>query len=398
MAFAATAGVQAAESAPRAPAVAELPAILAAVRAPGAKAVLINVWATWCDPCREELPAIARFYRQHRAQGLRLVLVSADALASGAEIRRVLAAAGMPGDTPSFIKRGDDMKFIDGLDRRWSGALPASFLFDGGGHERRWWGAPVTATDLELGVAGLLPAAPSSSSNPNPDKNEKRQKTMTFASATLATALTAATPTAALLLGTVAPASNVRMKNAVAVDGKPGKPPSIADVAGKAGTLVVFTCDHCPFARGWEGRIVELANASSKKGIGVILINANDPAQHDEDGFAGMQARARSAGMQVPYVLDETSNVARAFGATVTPEAFLFDAHGKLAYHGTVDDNLEAARTGPKAAPQGRLGDRRRHNAAGRRDQESRLQHQVPRPSIGSPGGRIRLACACLLY
>jgi peroxiredoxin len=114
---------------------------------------------------------------------------------------------------------------------------------------------------------------------------------------------------------------------------------SIADVTGKAGTLVVFTCDHCPFARGWEGRIVELGNAYVKKGVGVILINANDPSEHEEDGFAGMQARAKSANMQIPYVVDETSNVARAFGATVTPEVFLFDRHGKLAYHGTVDDN-----------------------------------------------------------
>jgi thiol-disulfide isomerase/thioredoxin len=168
------AAVQAADSAPQMPTVADLPAVLAAVRAPGAKAVLVNVWATWCDPCREELPVIARFYRQHRAQGLRLVLVSADDEDSGAEIARVLAAAGMPGDTPSFIKHGDDMKFIDGLDRRWTGALPASFLFDGGGHERHWWGAPVTAYELQIGVAGLLPAAPSSSTNPKSD--EKRQR------------------------------------------------------------------------------------------------------------------------------------------------------------------------------------------------------------------------------
>lgn len=169
--FASAAAIQAVESAPQGPTptVAELPAILAAVRAPGAKAVLVNVWATWCDPCREELPALAQFYRQHRAQGLRLVLVSADDEQSGAEIARVLAAAGMPGDTPSFIKRGDDIKFIDGLDKRWSGALPASFLFDGGGRERRWWGAPVTARELADGVAGLLPPSPSSSTKPHSD-------------------------------------------------------------------------------------------------------------------------------------------------------------------------------------------------------------------------------------
>jgi len=156
---------------------------------------------------------------------------------------------------------------------------------------------------------------------------------MTFAPLLLATALSM---TGVLPIGKPAPESTTKMKNAV--DGKL-KAVSIADVTGTAGTLVVFTCDHCPFARGWEGRIVELGNAYVKKGVGVILINANDPSEHEEDGFAGMQARAKSANMQFPYVVDETSNVARAFGATVTPEVYLFDRHGKLAYHGAVDDN-----------------------------------------------------------
>jgi len=118
-----------------------------------------------------------------------------------------------------------------------------------------------------------------------------------------------------------------------------GKMLSIADVTGKAGTLVVFTCNHCPFAKAWEERIVELSNTYAAKGIGVMLVNANDPAMHPDDGFDEMQARAKSRGMKVPYVVDDTSGVARAFGASVTPEAFLFDKAGKLAYHGAVDDN-----------------------------------------------------------
>jgi peroxiredoxin len=136
-----------------------------------------------------------------------------------------------------------------------------------------------------------------------------------------------------LALGAKAPLATAKLKN---VD---GKMVSIADVAGKAGTLVIFTCNHCPFAKAWEERIVELGNGYSKKGVGVILINANDPAKVPEDGWAEMQARAKSRGLLVPYVVDDTSAVARAFGATVTPEAFLFDKSGKLAYHGTVDDN-----------------------------------------------------------
>jgi len=141
-----------------APALAELPEVLTAVRAPGARAVLVNVWATWCDPCRQEMPDVIRFYRDHREGGLRLVLVSADDEENRAEVARVLAEAGLPGDAVSFIKRGDDMKFINGLDRRWSGALPASFLFDGRGRRRRTWAGPVSYRSLELGVAGLLTA------------------------------------------------------------------------------------------------------------------------------------------------------------------------------------------------------------------------------------------------
>jgi len=62
---------------------------------------------------------------------------------------------------------------------------------------------------------------------------------------------------------------------------------------------------------------------------------------HPDDGFEEMQSRAKSRGMKVPYVVDDTSGVARAFGASVTPEAFLFDKAGKLAYHGTIDDNRQ---------------------------------------------------------
>ena len=110
-------------------------------------------------------------------------------------------------------------------------------------------------------------------------------------------------------------------------------------LAGKKGTLVVFTCNHCPYAKAWEKRVAALANSYSSQGIGVIMINANDPAAYFEDAFAEMQTRAKRLGLSVPYVVDDTSNVARAFGASVTPEAFLFAADGKLAYHGTVDDN-----------------------------------------------------------
>ncbi len=138
---------------------------------------------------------------------------------------------------------------------------------------------------------------------------------------------------AALPIGTKAPMTDVKMQATT------GKSLSIAEAAGKKGTLVVFTCNHCPFAKAWEERIARLGNDALKAGVGVIAINANDPSAYPEDDFAGMQARAKKLGLKFPYVVDATSDLARAYGATRTPEVFLFDANGQLVYHGAVDDN-----------------------------------------------------------
>jgi thiol-disulfide isomerase/thioredoxin len=134
--------------------IADLPAILAAVKAPGAQAVLVNVWATWCEPCRQEMPDLVRFYRDNRAQGLRLVLISADDDTQRAEVSRVLTALSFDG--PAFIKRGNDMAFIDALDPHWKGALPATFLFDGQGAKKTSWLGSVTYDELRTRVSGLL--------------------------------------------------------------------------------------------------------------------------------------------------------------------------------------------------------------------------------------------------
>lgn len=134
-------------------------------------------------------------------------------------------------------------------------------------------------------------------------------------------------------IGHPAPLADVKMK------GVDGRELSIADVKGAKGTLVVFSCNACPWARAWETRIVELGNSYARRGVGVMVINANDPAVAPEDDYATMQERARRRGMKYPYVVDATSEVARAFRATRTPEAFLFGADGRLVYHGTIDDN-----------------------------------------------------------
>jgi hypothetical protein len=138
-----------------------------------------------------------------------------------------------------------------------------------------------------------------------------------------------------LAIGDTAPMADVKMRS---VD---GRDVSIADVAGEKGTLVLFTCNACPWVKAWEARTVQLGNTYMKRGVGVIAINPNDPAKVPDDGYAAMQQRAKSRRKAYPYVVDATSDVARAFGATRTPEAFLFGRDGKLLYHGTIDDNAK---------------------------------------------------------
>jgi len=118
-----------------------------------------------------------------------------------------------------------------------------------------------------------------------------------------------------------------------------GRMLSIGEIAGKKGTLVIFACNHCPFVKAWEKRMTAIGNESMKKGVGVIVINANDVAAYPTDDMTHMKEQAKAAGFEFPYVMDATSDVAHAFGAGRTPEAFLFDTAGRLIYHGAIDDN-----------------------------------------------------------
>jgi thiol-disulfide isomerase/thioredoxin len=132
--------------------------VMEEVRRPGASAVLVNVWATWCVPCREEFPDLLRLRRAYADRGLRLVLVSADLSDGADEARAFLAAQGV--DFPSFHKDEDDQAFIDGLSATWSGALPASFLFDGSGTLRESWEAKASYETLESKIGPLVAGGP----------------------------------------------------------------------------------------------------------------------------------------------------------------------------------------------------------------------------------------------
>jgi thiol-disulfide isomerase/thioredoxin len=104
-----------------------------AISAPGAKAVLVNIWASWCGPCRDEFPDVLKIRRELGPQGLRVILVSADFDDADARADAVKFLSDMGVDFPSFIKVGKDEEFIDGLAKEWTGTLPATLVYDGKG-------------------------------------------------------------------------------------------------------------------------------------------------------------------------------------------------------------------------------------------------------------------------
>ncbi|MEW6324769.1 MAG: thioredoxin family protein [Nitrospirota bacterium] len=127
-----------------------------------------------------------------------------------------------------------------------------------------------------------------------------------------------------------------RLKN---VDGKPVSSDDLAK--GAKALAVIFSCNHCPYVQAWEDRMIGLGKTYQAKGVAFALINANDPKKYSEDGFPEMVKRAKAKGYPFPYLHDETQETARAYGATRTPEVFLFDSQRALRYHGRIDDNYE---------------------------------------------------------
>lgn len=133
-------------------------------------------------------------------------------------------------------------------------------------------------------------------------------------------------------------AADFKLKN---VD---GKMVSLADYKDAKGFIVVFTCNHCPFAKKYEDRIIALNKKYQAKGYPVIAIQPNDPNEVPEDNYANMQARAKEKNYGFPYVIDETQNIAHNFGATRTPHAFVLQKAGAdyvVKYIGAIDDNSD---------------------------------------------------------
>ena len=123
--------------------------------------------------------------------------------------------------------------------------------------------------------------------------------------------------------------------------GVDGKKHALNDYEGKDTVVVIFSCNHCPYVRAWEDRMVQIQTDYMSKGVQLLAINANDAIQYPDDSFPKMKERAREKKFNFPYLHDETQKVAHAYGAERTPEVFLFDKNSILRYHGAIDDNYD---------------------------------------------------------
>jgi thiol-disulfide isomerase/thioredoxin len=132
--------------------------IAKAVRDARGDVVLVNVWAVWCDPCRREFPALLTVERELAERGFTLILVSADFADQRAKVLQFLAQQGV--GFPSFLKDEDDMAFIGTLEPQWSGALPATFLYDRTGKLRDFWEGEASYEKLAGKVTSLLAETP----------------------------------------------------------------------------------------------------------------------------------------------------------------------------------------------------------------------------------------------
>ncbi len=131
-----------------------------------------------------------------------------------------------------------------------------------------------------------------------------------------------------------------------------GKMVSLSDYREGKGCIVIFTCNHCPYAKAYEQRILELDRDYKPKGFPVLAINPNDAKRSPEDSFEHMVKRAKDKKYTFPYLHDETQEVARAFGATRTPHVFVLHRQNDnwiIAYIGAIDDNTEDAGAVKKA-------------------------------------------------
>lgn len=124
--------------------------------------------------------------------------------------------------------------------------------------------------------------------------------------------------------------------------GLPDTSGAVHQLDGAPATVVVFTCNHCPYALAWHERLIDVARDFAPRGVRVLAINPNDAERYPRDSLEQMRARVERGEFEgVPYLHDEAQAVARAYDAKTTPDVFVIDADGTVRYRGAPDADYE---------------------------------------------------------
>ncbi len=117
---------------------------------------------------------------------------------------------------------------------------------------------------------------------------------------------------------------------------------SLQSFSGKSVLVVVFSCNHCPYVKAYEDRMVSIQKDYAAKEVQLVAINSNDEKSYPEDSFPMMVRRAKEKAFNFPYLRDSTQEVVEAYGGVCTPHVFAFDRNRVLRYRGRIDDSRDA--------------------------------------------------------
>jgi len=119
---------------------------------------------------------------------------------------------------------------------------------------------------------------------------------------------------------------------------------SLASFSNKPVLVVIFSCNHCPYVKDYEARMVSIQRDYAAKGVQLVAINSNDEKAYPDDSFPEMIKRAKERGFNFPYLRDESQKAVEAYGGVCTPHVFAFDSKRLLRYRGRIDDSRDPSK------------------------------------------------------
>ncbi len=314
--------------------------LLAHVRAAPGEVKVVNMWATWCGPCREEFPDLLAVADSLKGEGMTLTFVSVDDSVDADAARRFLSrhGVGAAGGPATFIRSPAQSPeaFAAEFTPEWKGDLPVTLVYDRTGTRRAF----ARGTHLARLPRPRRRQRPrhelrrrALSSPPYPPMTRLASTLRAAAFALAATfvpaaqAQTAAADTVGTFgigIGAPLPMADVVLAPATGA----GQP--LASYSRGSGLVVVLWSNRCPWVERYDARVTALAARVADR-FGVVLVSTASQADN--------AARATEKGYAVPYLSDAGGAFVRALGAVRTPQVYVFGVDGRLAYVGAIDDS-----------------------------------------------------------